>query len=80
MALIVEAVAPVRLIVLDAALAAQVAGPRLRPRPIVAGPQAGAFALSTAVLDDPEHATCRAALAAAPQAEIDPALAWPEAD
>ena len=70
----------VSVIVLEAALAAAVAGPNLKPRLILAGPHAGACAVSRAVLDDPLHAPVRETLTAAPQVALDPALAWPDVD
>lgn len=70
----------VSVILLEAALAAAVAGPNLKPRLILAGPHAGGFAVSGAVLDDPLHAHVRETLAAAPQVTLDPIIAWPDAD
>lgn len=70
----------VSLIVLTPAVAAAVAGPNLKPRPIAAGPHAGGFAVSRAALDDPLHAGVRPTLAAALTVALDPALAWPDDD
>ena len=69
-----------RLLTMSAEVAAEVAGPRLKPRRIAAGPEAGAFVLPLAVLEDPAHAAARPRLIALETLEIDPAAAWPDAD
>lgn len=70
----------VSVMLLDQATAIAVAGPRLKPRAIAAGPLAGGYALTLAVRNDPTHQEAHARLADAPVIEIDPDLAWPDID
>lgn len=70
----------VTIIRLTPGLAAQVAGPNLKPRLIAGGPHAGDFAVSCAALDDPMHVGVRPMLAAALAVELDPGVAWPDTD
>ena len=70
----------VTMMLLDEVTAIAVAGPRLKPRPIAAGPLAGGYALGLAVREDPVHRPAHARLVDAPVIEIDPVLAWPDLD
>lgn len=66
-----------RLIVLTEAEADAVRGPTLQPRLVDTGPYAGSFILPPRVIEDPAHAQHHDLLASLPQADIDPAKAWP---
>lgn len=68
----------VSVMLLDEATVIAVAGPRLKPRAIAAGPLAGGYALALAVREDPTHREAHARLADSPVIEIDPDLAWPD--
>ncbi|MDP1616787.1 hypothetical protein [Phenylobacterium sp.] len=70
----------VSLVLMDEALAAQIVGPQLKPRLILAGAHAGAFALSPAVLADERHAAVHGLLTNLPRVTLSPDEAWPETD
>lgn len=70
----------VTLLLMDEGLADAIAGPHLKPRRILAGPHAGAFALSPAVLADERHAAVRPQLETLPRVSLSPDEAWPETD
>lgn len=70
----------VTLLLMDEVLAEAIAGPHLKPRRILAGAHAGAFALSPTVLADERHAAVRPQLETLPRVSLSPDEAWPETD
>ncbi len=68
-----------RFIIMTAAEAAEIAGETTPGHALTPVPIAdGRHVLPLSVLGDPAHAPKFNRLAALPQAEIDPAIAWPE--
>lgn len=68
-----------RFIVMTAAEAAEIAGETTPGHALTPVPIAdGRYVLPLSVLGDPAHAPKFSQLGALPQAEIDPATAWPE--
>lgn len=70
----------VTVILLSPEQAAAIRGPRLKPRRLTAGPLAGTFVLSPAVLADNDHKAAHGQLAVLPEAVVTPDEAWPPTD